>query len=80
MAVADKNGKLVHVTHSLATALGSTSLAMKTESNKKGWEAIMPQPFSTLHKTLAAVSPQPNSVLVLHTLYGVHLGQPVSLI
>lgn len=60
MLVSDRSGRLVHVTGGLAAMLGSTPHALMANGAARALEALLPQPFALMHRTLAQVLPPPH--------------------
>jgi hypothetical protein len=58
MLVANGNGTVVHVTQKLAALLGRTVQQVLANSTAHALEQLMVEPFSQLHRTLAASIPQ----------------------
>jgi hypothetical protein len=58
MLVADGTGTVVHVTHKMAALLGRTVQQVLANGSAHALEQLMVEPFSQLHRTLAASIPQ----------------------
>lgn len=60
MAVSDRNGRIVHATHALANFLGTSPFTLMNNGQARALEAMLPQPFALMHRTLGATVPPPN--------------------
>jgi hypothetical protein len=58
MLVSNGNGAVVHVTRTMAALLGRTVQQVLANNNAHALEQLMIEPFSQLHRTLAASIPQ----------------------
>jgi hypothetical protein len=58
MLVANGNGAVVHVTQKMAALLGRTVQQVLANNTAHALEQLMVEPFSQLHRTLAASIPQ----------------------
>jgi hypothetical protein len=58
MLVATGTGVVVHVTQKMAALLGRTVQQVLANNNAHALEQLMVEPFSQLHRTLAASIPQ----------------------
>jgi hypothetical protein len=58
MLVASGEGAVVHVTNKLATLLGRTVQQVLANGSQHTLEQLMVEPFSQMHRTLAASIPQ----------------------
>lgn len=55
VVVSDNRGRVVHVTHGLASSLGLTKEQLMCNNSPHALEKVMAQPFAQMHRALAQV-------------------------